>query len=62
MIWQVGTGGRLYGGAPITGTNASADPLTIDGHPVFSAFFEGGMGFRTNTTANIPVDDEPETM
>jgi hypothetical protein len=28
------------------GTNASADPLYVDGHKVYSAYFEGGMGFR----------------
>ena len=33
----VGKGGRLYQGAPITGTNASADPLFVDGHAVYSA-------------------------
>ena len=58
----VGTGGRLYKGTPITGTNASADPLFIDGRQVYSAYFEGGMGFRTNTTTGIPINDEPETL
>ena len=58
----VGTGGRLYKGAPITGTNASADPLFIDGRQVYSAYFDGGMGFRTNTTSEIPINDEPETL
>lgn len=65
----VGSGGRLYNpaggsanGTPITGTNASADPLFIDGHAVYSAYFEGGMGFRTNSTRGIPTGDEPETL
>ena len=58
----VGTGGRLYKGAPITGTNASADPLFVDGQQVYSAYFEGGMGFRSNTTTKIPINDEPETL
>lgn len=42
----VGAGGRLHNGSPITGTNASADPLFVGGHAVYSAYFEGGMGFR----------------
>ena len=44
----MGTGGRLYKGNAITGTNAAADPLFVDGHAVYSAYFEGGMGFRQN--------------
>ena len=51
----VGTGGRLYKQAPISGTNASADPLFINGHRVYSAYFEGGMGFRNQDTQNIAV-------
>jgi hypothetical protein len=58
----VGTGGRLYRGAPIAGTNASADPLIVDGHKVYSAYFEGGMGFRNQDTQKIAVGDEPETI
>lgn len=58
----VGTGGRLYHGAPITGTNASADPLFVDGHQVYSAYFEGGMGFRNQDTTEVAVGDEPETI
>ena len=58
----VGSGGRLYHGAPTTGTNASADPLLVGGHVVYSAYVEGGQGFRTNTTTKIPVEDEPETL
>ena len=58
----VGSGGRLFKGGAITGTNASADPLFIDGHAVYSAYFEGGMGFRTNQTTAIPTGDDPETL
>jgi hypothetical protein len=49
----VGAGGRLHNGAPITGTNASADPLFVGGHAVYSAYFEGGMGFRNNETNSV---------
>lgn len=58
----VGTGGRIYRGGQITGTNASADPLIVNGHTVYSAYFEGGMGFRNNMTTDIPTGDEPETI
>ena len=58
----VGTGGRLHAGTPITGTNASADPLFVDGHAVYSAYFEGGMGFRNQDTTGVPTGDEPETL
>ena len=58
----VATGGRLFTGAPTTGTNASADPLFVDGHAVYSAYFEGGMGFRANKTTDVPTGDEPETL
>ena len=59
----VASGGRLSsGGAPTTGTNASADPLFVGGHAVYSAYFEGGMGFRANGTAAVPAGDEAETI
>ena len=58
----VGAGGRLHNGAPITGTNASADPLFVGGHAVYSAYFEGGMGFRNNVTTGVATGDEPETI
>ena len=58
----VARGGRLFHGAPITGTNASADPLFVDGHLTYSAYFEGGMGFRANRTTAVPTGDEPETL
>ena len=58
----VAKGGRLFQGRQVTGTNASADLLRVDGHRVYSAYFEGGMGFRTNSTRGIPTGDEPETI
>ena len=58
----VGTGGRLHNDAPITGTNAPADPLFVDGHGVYSAYFEGGMGFRNQATTGVATGDEPETI
>ena len=61
-LGAVAKGGRLYNGAQVTGTNASADPLQVNGHRVYSAYFEGGMGFRTNSTRGVPIDDEAETI
>ena len=58
----VGAGGRLHNGKAITGTNAMADSLSVDGNPVYSAHFEGGMGLRNNETTGVPINDEPETM
>jgi len=58
----VGAGGRLHNGSRITGTNASADPLFVGGHAVYSAFFEGGMGFRNNETKGVATGDAPETI
>lgn len=31
--------------------NATRDKLTIGGHPVYSAYFEGGMGYRIDNTS-----------
>ena len=42
--------------------NATADPLTVGGHAVYSAYFEGGMGYRRDKTTGIAKDDEAETV
>eukprot|EP01079_Euglenida_sp_SAG-EU17-18_P011193 gene11193-2031_t len=42
--------------------NATKDKLTVGGHPVYSAYFEGGMGYRIDDTNGIAVHDEAETM
>ena len=39
-------------------TNATADPLKVGGNAVYSAYFEGGMGYRIDNTTGIAVDDE----
>eukprot|EP00937_MAST-01D_sp_MAST-1D-sp2_P000960 g960.t1 len=43
-------------------TNATAAPLTVGGNRVYSAYFEGGMGYRIDNTTNIAKGDEPETI
>ena len=35
--------------------NATRDKLTIGGHPVYSAYFEGGMGYRIDNTSGKSV-------
>ena len=42
--------------------NATADRLMVGGNPVYSAYFEGGMGYRINHGNGTAVADEPETM
>ena len=42
--------------------NATADPLTVGGHRVYSAYFEGGMGYRRDKTSGIPTGDEAQTV
>jgi hypothetical protein len=42
--------------------NATRDKLTIGGHQVYSAYFEGGMGYRNDNTSGIAVQDQAETM
>ena len=42
--------------------NASRDALVVGGERVYSAFFEGGMGYRNDQTRNMPVGDEPQTI
>ena len=47
------------------GVNASADRHTIDGHPVYSAYFgTPGHGYRTAPGASpgVAVGEEPETL
>ena len=42
--------------------NATADPLTIGGHRAYSAYFEGGMGYRRDRTSGIAKGDEARTV
>jgi hypothetical protein len=42
--------------------NASALPLTLNGSPVYAAFFPGGAGYRNDTTSGIATGNDPETI
>ena len=64
-------------GWPTAGINAMRDPLTVGGHEVYSAYFEGGqdntpgtdsgtMGFRCNrlngNASGVAVGDDAESV
>jgi hypothetical protein len=42
--------------------NATADPLIIGGHRAYSAYFEGGMGYRSDKTRGVATGDEARTV
>jgi hypothetical protein len=42
--------------------NAAAEKLTVGGHPVYAAYFEGGMGYRINHGNGVATGDEAETL
>jgi hypothetical protein len=42
--------------------NATRDRLRVGGAPVYSAFFEGGMGYRNDATNGIPLGDDAQTI
>lgn len=47
---------------PDNPVNASRGPVSLSGHRVFSAVFEGGMGYRLDNTSGMAKGDEAETM
>eukprot|EP01043_Picozoa_sp_COSAG02_P028383 COSAG02_NODE_1718_length_11207_cov_2.888999_3_plen_173_part_00 len=53
-----------YQGRQDKAANASIDPHTISGHPVYSLFTESGMGYRTVAGAakGVAVNDDEESM
>eukprot|EP00928_Gymnodinium_smaydae_P005644 TRINITY_DN11918_c0_g1_i2.p1 TRINITY_DN11918_c0_g1~~TRINITY_DN11918_c0_g1_i2.p1 ORF type:complete len:293 (-),score=34.94 TRINITY_DN11918_c0_g1_i2:236-1114(-) len=44
------------------GVNASRLKIQVGGHVAYGAYFEGGMGYRIDTTSAVPKDDEAETI
>ena len=44
------------------GVNATKHKLTIGGHSVYGAYFEGGMGYRQDSTWGVATGNEPETI
>ncbi|MBN1577447.1 MAG: hypothetical protein JW913_12895 [Chitinispirillaceae bacterium] len=41
---------------------ANRSKLTVGGHTVYAAYFEGGMGYRNNKTSGVATGDQPESM
>ena len=44
------------------GVNATKHKLTVGGHAVYGAYFEGGMGYRQDSTWGVATGNEPETI
>lgn len=42
--------------------NASRDRVMVGGHAVYSAYFEGGMGYRIDQTHGVATGDQAETL
>jgi non-reducing end alpha-L-arabinofuranosidase len=42
--------------------NATRHPITVGGHDVYAAYFEGGMGYRIDITTGVAQGNEPETL
>ena len=42
--------------------NASRFPSVVNGFPVFAAYFEGGQGYRNDTTAGVVTGNDEETI
>jgi len=44
------------------GVNATKHKLSVGGHTVYGAYFEGGMGYRCDSTWGVATGNEPESM
>jgi non-reducing end alpha-L-arabinofuranosidase len=44
------------------GVNATKHKLTLNGHAVYGAYFEGGMGYRCDSTWGVATGNNPESM
>jgi len=42
--------------------DAKRHKVTVGGHPVYAAYFEGGMGYRIDRTKGIATSNDPETI
>ena len=42
--------------------NATRLPITMQGHKVYGAYFEGGMGYRNDVTSGVATGNAEETM
>ena len=48
--------------APDRGVNASALRLSVGGHAVYAAYFQGGQGYRNDTTTGVAKGNTPQSM
>merc|ERR1712151_985835 len=48
--------------SPDKGVIATHEKLSVGGHPVYGAKFEGGMGYRNDKTSGIATGDEAESI
>eukprot|EP01084_Bolivina_argentea_P020420 37970_1 len=53
-------GGNVH--HPDQPVNASRQLLTVGGNQVYSAYFEGGMGYRIDKTIGVATGNDPETI
>jgi len=44
------------------GVNATRHKLSVGGHAVYGAYFEGGMGYRCDSTWGVATGNMPESM
>lgn len=42
--------------------NATRHKISLNGAPVYGAYFEGGMGYRIDNTVGVARDNDPETL
>lgn len=45
-----------------SGVDATAEKITVGGHPVYAAHFKPGNGYRNDKTSGVAKGDEAETM
>ena len=49
-------------GHPLSPVNATKAPITVAGHSVYGAYFEGNMGYRNDKTSGVATGETPQTM
>ena len=53
---------RPAGGGGLKPVNATKDPISIGGHSVYGAYFEGHQGYRRDRTSGVATGEGEETM
>jgi hypothetical protein len=47
---------------PLSPVNATKHPLSVNGHPVYGAFFEGHQGYRNDRTSGVATGEMEQFM